>query len=43
VAKKEAHKLPGEEDDKNIGDAHCFVAIERNTRLVLNFALGRRD
>jgi transposase-like protein/IS1 family transposase len=43
VAKKEAHKLPGEEDDKNIGDAYCFVAIERNTKLVLNFALGRRD
>ena len=22
---------------------YCFVAIERNTKLVLNFALGRRN
>jgi IS1 family transposase len=43
VFKKEAHKNPWEADDKNIGDAYCFVAIERNTKLVLNFALGRRD
>jgi IS1 family transposase len=26
-----------------LGDAYCFVAIERNTKLVLNFALGRRS
>ena len=31
------------EDDPNFGDAYCFVAIERNTKLVLNFALGKRD
>ncbi len=43
VTKKEGHKLPGEENDKTIGDAYCFVAIERRTKLVLNFALGRRD
>jgi transposase-like protein/IS1 family transposase len=43
VQKKEAHKAPFEADDKNIGDAYCFVAIDRNTKLVLNFALGRRD
>ena len=42
VQKKEAHKLPEEANDKSIGDAYCFVAIERNTKLVLNFALGRR-
>ncbi len=30
-------------DDPNFGDAYCFVAIERHTKLVLNFALGRRD
>ena len=29
--------------DESIGDAYCFVAIERNTKLVLNFALGRRN
>ena len=43
VQKKEAHKLPDEADDEGIGDAYCFVAIERNTKLVLNFALGRRS
>jgi IS1 family transposase len=37
-----AHKLPGEAHDDSIGDAYCFVAIERHTKLVLNFALGRR-
>lgn len=43
VQKKEAHKYPWESDDASIGDAYCFVAIERNYKLVLNFALGRRD
>ena len=43
VQKKEAHKAPFEANDKTIGDAYCFVAIDRNTKLVLNFALGRRD
>jgi transposase-like protein/IS1 family transposase len=42
VGKKEAHKLPSEADDDSLGDAYCFVAIERYTKLVLNFALGRR-
>jgi transposase-like protein/IS1 family transposase len=40
VQKKEAHKRPWEED---IGDAYTFVAIERRSKLVLNFALGRRN
>jgi IS1 family transposase len=43
VYKKEAHKLPMEANDEGKGDAYCFVAIERNTKLVLNFALGRRS
>jgi len=43
VSKKESHKLPMEAHDNTIGDAYCFVAIERKTKLVLNFALGRRD
>jgi transposase-like protein/IS1 family transposase len=43
VQKKESHKLPWEANDNSIGDAYCFVAIERNYKLVLNFALGRRD
>jgi transposase-like protein/IS1 family transposase len=43
IQKKEGHKSPEEAHDNSIGDAYCFVAIERNTKLVLNFALGRRD
>src|ERR1035438_1845004 len=43
IQKKEGHKGPEEAHDNTIGDAYCFVAIERNTKLVLNFALGRRD
>ncbi|MEK7995445.1 MAG: hypothetical protein AAB403_16720 [Planctomycetota bacterium] len=40
---KEAHKRPEEARDETIGDAYCFVAMERRTKLVLNFALGRRN
>jgi len=42
VGKKEGHKLPTEAHDDSLGDAYCFVAMERSTKLVLNFALGRR-
>ncbi|MEP7353070.1 MAG: hypothetical protein ABI824_07545 [Acidobacteriota bacterium] len=41
VAKKEKRVKP--EDDPSYGDAYTFVAIERNTKLVLNFALGKRN
>jgi IS1 family transposase len=41
VQKKEKRVRP--DDDPNFGDAYCFVAIERNTKLVLNFALGKRS
>lgn len=43
VGKKEGHKTEAEKNNEGIGDAYCFVAIERNTKLVLNFALGRRN
>ena len=44
VQKKEGHKTTEEAEMGNtIGDAYTFVAIERNAKLVLNFALGRRD
>src|SRR5258708_28315628 len=43
IQKKEGHKRSEEEHDETIGDAYCFVAIERHTKLVLNFALGRRS
>jgi hypothetical protein len=36
VGKKEAHKMPAEANDESIGDAYCFVAVERNTKLVLS-------
>jgi IS1 family transposase len=29
--------------DPMLGDAYCFVAIERNTKLVLTWHLGRRS
>src|SRR5689334_13150594 len=41
VQKKE--KMVTVDDDPNFGDSYCFVAIERRTKLVLNFALGKRD
>lgn len=41
IQKKEKQVQPG--DDPNYGDAYCFVAIERHSKLVLNFALGKRD
>jgi len=34
--------VPAEAHDDSIGDAYCFVAIERYSKLILNFALGRR-
>jgi hypothetical protein len=43
VGKKEGHKRPGEESGAQIGDAYCFVAMERNTKLVLAFHLGKRN
>ncbi len=41
IGKKEKRREAG--DDVNLGDAYTFVAIERDTKLVLNFALGKRD
>ncbi len=43
VFKKEGHQTSEEARNSSIGDAYTFVAIERNTKLVLNFALGRRS
>lgn len=41
IGKKQ--KAVTEDDDPNMGDAYTFVAIERHTKLVLNFALGKRN
>jgi len=42
VRKKESHKRPEEAHDNEIGDQWCFVAIERNTKLIVAWHLGRR-
>ncbi len=42
VFKKEQHKNPFKGDDMYVGDAWCFVAFERFTKLVLTFELGKR-
>jgi IS1 family transposase len=41
IQKKE--KQCGPDDDPNHGDAYCFTAIERHSKLILNFALGKRN
>jgi transposase-like protein/IS1 family transposase len=43
IQKKEGHKQAEEAHNETIGDAYTFVAIERHSKLVLNFALGRRN
>jgi IS1 family transposase len=41
--KKEGHKFPGEERNPDIGDQYVFIALERNSKLVVAWHLGRRD
>jgi IS1 family transposase len=41
VGKKEGHIRP-EDKDAKVGDAYCFIAMERNTKLVLTYELGKR-
>jgi transposase-like protein/IS1 family transposase len=41
IGKKEKRVRPA--DDQNLGDCYTFVAIERNTKLVLNIAMGKRN
>jgi len=41
IGKKEKRVKPDE--DQNMGDCYTFVAIGRNTKLVLNVAMGKRD
>jgi IS1 family transposase len=40
IGKKEKKLQPG--DDPTLGDAYCFIGIERNSKLVLAWHLGRR-
>lgn len=41
LGKKQKRVRP--EDDQNLGDCYVFVAVERNSKLVLNIAMGKRD
>jgi transposase-like protein/IS1 family transposase len=43
VQKKEGHKYDREKEVAGIGDAYCFIGMERNTKLVLAWHLGKRD
>jgi IS1 family transposase len=43
VGKKEKHKWDHEKNIMEIGDAYCFVAMERSTKLVLTHYLGKRS
>ena len=43
VGKKESHKCKSEKQVEVIGDAYCFVGMERNCKLVLCHHLGKRD
>ncbi|MGI9071996.1 MAG: hypothetical protein ACR2JB_11955 [Bryobacteraceae bacterium] len=42
IRKKERHKRPHEIEDHCIGDSYTFVGIERDTKLILAWHLGRR-
>ena len=41
IGKKQKRVRPT--DDPNLGDCYTFVAIERNSKLVLNIAMGKRE
>jgi IS1 family transposase len=43
VFKKEHHKTAYEQSFAEIGDAYCYVAVERHTKLVLTYYLGKRN
>src|SRR5580704_3626115 len=43
VQKKEGHKWAHEANAEQIGDAYTFIALERSTKLVLAWHLGKRD
>jgi transposase-like protein/IS1 family transposase len=43
VYKKQGHVRPDGEGTARIGDAYCFVAMERTTKLILAFHLGQRN
>ena len=42
VKKKEGHKTPDEANDDSIGDAYTFIGLERHSKLVVAWHLGKR-
>jgi transposase-like protein/IS1 family transposase len=42
VKKKEGHKKPKEAKDNRIGDAYTFIALERHSKLIVAWHLGKR-
>ena len=42
MQRDEINKPAGHENNDSIGDAYCFVAIERHSKLILAWHLGRR-
>ncbi len=43
VFKKEGHKWPEEANNPKIGDAYTYICLDRTSRLVLTWHLGKRD
>ncbi len=41
--KKEGHKFPHEAHAEEIGDAHTFIGLDRKSKLVVAWHLGKRD
>ncbi len=42
IAKKEKNKGPEEAHNDSIGDCYVWICLERNTKLVLSYSVGRR-
>jgi len=43
VFKKEGHKLPGEENNDEIGDQYVYIGLERSNKLVVAWHVGKRN
>jgi IS1 family transposase/transposase-like protein len=43
VFKKEGHKLPDEMKDESIGDQYVYIGLERSSKLVVAWHLGKRN
>ena len=41
--KQKTKNYKGREDDASLGDAYCFIAIERHSKLILAWHLGQRN